>query len=248
MEASAFARDLDFTGKRVLVTGAANGFGRAIAELYVELGAEVVLADREPGPLAEVAGRLGMASQLYDQADLASIERLHMAVREVDILVNNAGIMVAKPLLDTSPAELRAMIDVDFVGVVRLMQLFGGGMVARGKGVVLSIGSQTAFAGGEGRGVYAAAKAAISQITRSAAVEWGPRGVRVLCLAPGRSITRMTEVTRTAASGDRGIARVPLGRWGTAEEIAKMAVFLTSDAASYITGETVIADGGFVIG
>lgn len=242
------ASDLDFTGRRVLVTGAANGFGRAIAALFVAQGASVILADREEATLAAAAADLSMPAHLYDQADLASIERLHEAVGEVDVLVNNAGMMVAKSLLETSVDEMRQMIDVDFVGVVRLMQLFGAGMVARRRGVVLSIGSQTAFAGGGNRAVYAAAKAAISQITKAAAVEWGPHGVRVVCLAPGRSITRMTEQTRTGSSGDRGMARVPLGRWGTADEVAKMAVFLTSDAASYLTGETVISDGGYVVG
>lgn len=240
--------DLDFSGRRVLVTGAANGFGAAIAELFVAQRASVVLADQEEAALFAVADRLGMPAHLYDQAELGSIERLHAAVGEIDILINNAGMMVAKSLLETSPEEMRQMIDVDFVGVVRLMQLFGTGMVARQSGVVLSIGSQTAFAGGEQRGIYAAAKAAVSQITKAAAVEWGPYGVRVVCLAPGRSITRMTEKTRTGLSGDRGMARVPLGRWGTADEVAKMAVFLTSDAASYLTGQTVILDGGYVLG
>jgi NAD(P)-dependent dehydrogenase (short-subunit alcohol dehydrogenase family) len=248
MESAGLRSDLDFTGKRVLVTGAANGFGRAMAELYVAHGGQVVLADREADTLAEVAGRLGMPHHVYDQADLDSIARLHGAVGAVDILVNNAGTMAAKPILETSIEEMRQMIDVDFLGVARLMQLFGADMVARGRGVVLSIGSQTAFAGGEHRGIYASAKAAVSQITRSAAVEWGPHGVRVVCLAPGRSITRMTDKTRTGPSGDRGMARVPLGRWGTADEVAKMAVFLTSDAASYVTGQTIIADGGYVVG
>jgi len=156
---------------------------------------------------------------------------------------------VAKPLLETSLEEIRRTIDVDFVGALRLMQLIGGGMVERRRGVILSIGSQTAFSGGENRAVYAAAKAAVSQITKSVAVEWGPHGVRVVCLAPGRSLTRMSRNTvKEGQSGDRGLARVPLGRWGTAEEIAKLAMFLVSDAAAYITGETVIADGGYVHG
>jgi NAD(P)-dependent dehydrogenase (short-subunit alcohol dehydrogenase family) len=121
--------------------------------------------------------------------------------------------------------------------------------VARGEGVILNISSQTAFCGGENRAIYAAAKAALSQLTRGAAVEWGPSGVRVLALAPGRSITRMTTITaQEGLSGDRGLSRVPLGRWGTADEIAKLAVMLCSRAASYITGETVIADGGYVLG
>ena len=118
-------------------------------------------------------------------------------------------------------------------------------MVARGRGVILSIGSQTAFIGGENRAVYAAAKAAISQITRAAAVEWAPHGVRVLCLAPGRSLTRMSQATvQAGSSGDRGLARVPAGRWGTAEEMAKLALFLASDEADFITGACLEVDGG----
>ena len=92
-------------------------------------------------------------------------------------------------------------------------------------------------------------KAAVSQMTRAAAVEWGPTGVRVVCLAPGRSLTRMTQTTATTTyKGDRGLERVPLGRWGSTDEVANMTLFLCSDAASYVTGETLIADGGYVLG
>jgi NAD(P)-dependent dehydrogenase (short-subunit alcohol dehydrogenase family) len=241
--------DFDFTGRRILVTGAANGFGAAMADLFHAAGAQLILADLEEKTLAEVAHRCGAEAHVFDQADPASVEGLATAAGEVDTLVNNAGVLVAKPLLETSLEEIRRTIDVDFVGALRLMQLVGGGMVERRRGVILSIGSQTAFSGGENRAVYAAAKAAVSQITKSAAVEWGPHGVRVVCLAPGRSLTRMSRNTvKEGQSGDRGLARVPLGRWGTAEEIAKLAMFLVSDAAAYITGETVIADGGYVHG
>ena len=241
--------DFDFTGRRILVTGAANGFGAAMADLFHAAGAQLILADLEEKTLAEVAHRCGAEAHLFDQADPASVERLARAAGPVDTLINNAGVLVAKPLLETSLEEIRRTIDVDFVGALRLMQLVGGGMVERRRGVILSIGSQTAFSGGENRAVYAAAKAAVSQITKSAAVEWGPHGVRVVCLAPGRSLTRMSRNTvKEGQSGDRGLARVPLGRWGTAEEIAKLAMFLVSDAAAYITGETVIADGGYVHG
>ena len=241
--------DFDFTGRRILVTGAANGFGAAMADLFHAAGAQLILADLEEKTLAEVAHRCGAEAHVFDQADPASVERLAAAAGEVDTLINNAGVLVAKPLLETSLEEIRRTINVDFVGALRLMQLVGGGMVERRRGVILSIGSQTAFSGGENRAVYAAAKAAVSQITKSAAVEWGPHGVRVVCLAPGRSLTRMSRNTvKEGQSGDRGLARVPLGRWGTAEEIAKLAMFLVSDAAAYITGETVIADGGYVHG
>ncbi|SJZ30605.1 2-deoxy-D-gluconate 3-dehydrogenase [Enhydrobacter aerosaccus] len=244
------ADDLDFHSRRILITGAANGFGAAMAGLFHAAGADLVLADIEDQPLAEVAQRCGNAEvHVYDQADPASVGSLAEAAGAVDILINNAGVLVAKPLLDTGLEEMRRVIDVDLIGAVRLMQLVGAGMVRRRQGVILSIGSQTAFSGGENRAIYAAAKAAISQVTKAAAVEWGPHGVRVLCLAPGRSLTRLSRQTvKEGQSGDRGLARVPLGRWGTAEEIAKLAMFLVSDAASYVTGETVIADGGYVIG
>jgi len=243
------ARDLDFSRRRVLITGAANGFGAAIAQRFAEHRATLVLADIEEAPLRAIAARLGAAAHLFDQADPQSVQRLADAVGEIDILINNAGILVAKPLLETSLHDVRRLIDTDLVGVIQLMQLFGRGMVERGRGVILSIGSQTAFTGGENRAVYAAAKAAISQLTRAAAVEWGGHGVRVVCLAPGRALTRMTKLTADPAyAGDRGLQRVPLGRWGTAEEISKLAVLLASDAAGYVTGETLIADGGYVIG
>lgn len=243
------ARDLDLTGRRVLITGAANGFGAAMAQRFHEAGARLVLADIEQQAVAEVASRYNAEALFFDQADLASVDRLVTEVGAVDILINNAGVLVAKPLLETSLEDMRRTIDVDFVGALRLLQQIGRGMVERKRGVILSIGSQTAFCGGENRAVYAAAKAAIIQITKAAAVEWGPHGVRVVCLAPGRSLTRMTvQTTQEGKSGDRGLARVPLGRWGTADEVAKMTLFLASDAASYVTGETLIADGGYVHG
>ncbi|WP_187830201.1 SDR family NAD(P)-dependent oxidoreductase [Siccirubricoccus phaeus] len=241
--------DLNYTGKRVLITGAANGFGAATARLMRAHGATLVLADIEADTLAPLAADLGAAAIPFDQADPASVELLAAQAGEIDVLVNNAGILVAKPLLETSPLEVRRLIDTDLVGPILLTRLIGAGMVARGSGVVLSISSQTAFCGGEGRAVYAAAKAAIAQLTRSLAVEWGPRGVRVVSLAPGRSITRMTQETAAPGyTGDRGLSRVPLGRWGTAEEVAKAILFLCSDAASYVTGQTLVADGGYAIG
>jgi NAD(P)-dependent dehydrogenase (short-subunit alcohol dehydrogenase family) len=239
----------DFTDRRVLITGAANGFGAAIADLLHAAGARLVLADIEEAPLAEVARQCGAEAHVFDQSDMASIERLVERAGAVDGFVNNAGILLVKPLIETSVEEMRRMIDVDLMGPMRLMQLVGAGMVARRRGVILSMSSQLAFSGAENRAVYAAAKAAISQLTKSAAVDWGPFGVRVVSLAPGRSLTRMsTQTVQDGQSGDRGLARVPLGRWGSPEEIAGLAVFLLSDAAAYVTGQTIVADGGFVLG
>lgn len=238
-------KDLDFTGKRVLITGAAHGFGASMARLFLEQGATLVLADIEPDAVDKTLGQV----VAYDQAEQASIENLAIAAGAIDVLVNNAGVLLSKPLLDTTPDEIRRLIQVDLLGVMLLTPLLARGMVARGRGVVVNIGSQTAFTGAVGRGIYASAKAAVSQYTRSAAVEWGPHGVRVVCIAPGRAVTRMTEAgIKAGTMAGRGLPRVPLGRWGQPEEIAKLAVFLASDAGSYITGETIIADGGYVIG
>jgi short-subunit dehydrogenase len=161
--------DLNFARRRVLITGAANGFGAAIAARFAEHGATLVLADIEEAPLAAISARLGAQAHTFDQSDPGAVQRLAEAAGEIDILINNAGILIAKPLLETSLQDVRRLIDTDLVGVIRLIQLIGGGMVARRRGVILSIGSQTAFAGGENRAVYAAAKAAISQLTRAAA-------------------------------------------------------------------------------
>ncbi|MBS0241765.1 MAG: SDR family oxidoreductase [Proteobacteria bacterium] len=243
------ALDVSFAGQRVLVTGAANGFGLAMARLFASLGARLVLADIEADTVRAIGRELDADAHAYDQADPASISRLAEAVGDVDVLVNNAGILVAEPLLDMAVSDIRRLVDTDFVGVVLMMRAFAPGMIRKTRGVILNFSSQTAFAGGENRGIYAACKAAVSQVTRAAAVEWGPNGVRVLAIAPGRCLTRMTSQTAAPGySGDRGLARVPLGRWGRPEEIAKLAVMLCSDTAAYVTGETVIADGGFVIG
>lgn len=150
---SKLTQDLDFSGRRVLVTGAANGFGEAIAELFAAHGATLVLADREADALSEVAARLGATAHVYDQSDIASIDALAATAGDIDVLINNAGILIAKPLLETSIEEIRQLVDVDFVGGVRLIQLIGRGMVERRRGVVLSIGSQTAFCGGENRSI-----------------------------------------------------------------------------------------------
>jgi NAD(P)-dependent dehydrogenase (short-subunit alcohol dehydrogenase family) len=240
---------LDFTGRRVLITGAANGFGEATARAFAERGASLILADIEKESLLRLAAELRCEGHVFDQSVPESVERLAQVAGPIDILVNNAGVLIARPLLETTLEDIRRLVDTDLIGALVLMQSVGRGMVERKRGVIVSIGSQTAFSGGENRAVYAAAKAAISQLTRAAAVEWGPHGVRVVCLAPGRSITRMTlETARPGYTGDRGLSRVPLGRWGRVEEVAATIVFLSSDAAGYITGETVVADGGYVVG
>jgi NAD(P)-dependent dehydrogenase (short-subunit alcohol dehydrogenase family) len=239
-----------FAGKRVLVTGAAGGLGGAFSRAYHDAGATLVLADRDADGLERFAKTLGSRIEChrYDQGELASLAALAKAAGAVDILVNNAGILLVSPLMETDPETIERVIRVNLIGPMVLTRHIGGEMAKRGSGVILNISSQLAFCGAEGRSAYAAAKAGIAQFTRTSAVELAAEGVRVVAIAPGRLLTPMT----TYLTGDperykAGIARVPVGRYGTPEEIAKLALFLTSEDADYIVGETVIADGGYVL-
>lgn len=240
----------DFSGQRALVTGAANGIGEAIARALADQGARVVLADRDGEALRTAATALGGAceSHLFDQGQLSSIEALAAAAGEIDILINNAGIALRGPLLDLDWTGLRQVVDIDLVGPIALTRLVGEGMVRRGRGTIVNISSQMAFTGARNRSVYAAAKLAIAQFTKTAALEWGPHGVRVNCVAPGRTVTAINrEVFADPAEYEAGLQRIPLKRYGQPEDIANAAVFLVSPAAAYITGHTIIADGGWVL-
>jgi NAD(P)-dependent dehydrogenase (short-subunit alcohol dehydrogenase family) len=239
---------LDFSGRRVLVTGGAHGIGAATAALFAAHGASVVLADRDVSAVEAHASALGAEWHEYDQADPASIERLAAAVGVVDVLVNNAGILAVGPLLDMDAPTIRRVLDVDLVGVILLMRLVARGLVDRGRGAIVNVSSQLAFAGSGTRAVYSAAKAAVAQVTKAAAVEWGPHGVRVNAVAPGRTLTRMTEpFLRDPADRARGLEHIPLGRFGEPEDIARAVVFLASDAAAYVTGHTLVVDGGWIL-
>ena len=244
------ATEFDFTGRRILVTGAASGIGAAMAAAFAAHGGEVVLADIDDAGLVAVAETLGesVARQVYDQGDIESVAELAASVGAVDVLMNNAGIVLFGPIVEHEPAAIQRAVNVDLVGPMVLARLLVPGMISRGRGVVVNTASQLAFAGAEGRGVYAAAKAGLVQFTKTAAAEWGPQGVRVVALAPGRTLTPMTAaVLGTPEQRQAGLAHIPAGRYGTAEEIAGLALFLASDAADYIHGATLIADGGYVV-
>lgn len=251
MPADLFADDLDFSGRRVLVTGAAGGLGQAFARAFERVGADLVLADIEEAKLAAFAATLARsaACHRYDQGDLASLASLAAAIGEIDVLINNAGILLVKPILESDPEAIHRLINVNLVGPMVLARHVAGPMVGRGRGVIINISSQLGFCGAEGRAAYAAAKAGLAQFTRSAAVEWARHGVRVLSIAPGRLLTSMTTfLGKDEAAYKAGIARVPAGRYGTPEEIAKLVVLLASPAADYVVGDTLIADGGYVLG
>ena len=247
---NSFERLFDFGGKRALITGAASGIGEAMARAFVAQGAHVVLADRDAAALQKVTADLAPSSEshMFEQSDLSSIEALAAAAGDVDILINNAGIALRGPLLDLGWSDLRRVVDINLVGPVALTRLVGETMVDRRSGTIINISSQMAFNGANHRAVYSSTKAAITQFTKAAALEWGPHGIRVNCIAPGRTITPINAwMLNDPIEYQAGLQRIPLQRYGQADDIANVAVFLASEAAAYITGHTIVADGGWIL-
>lgn len=246
----AFGRLFDFTGKRACVTGAASGIGRATAGLFADLGAQVVVADRNAEALEAFAGeRPGvLLPVVFDQARIESIEQLAAAAGEIDVLINNAGVLVYEPLLDLKWEDLDRVLSINLSGAIALTRLIGAGMVARGRGAIVHTGSQVVFNGAEFRAVYAASKAGITQFVKTAALEWGKHGVRVNCVAPGRTLTAMNRrLLENPADYAEGLKRIPLGRFGQTSDIANAFAFMASEASSYITGHTLVVDGGWIL-
>ena len=244
------SRDLDFTGRRFLVTGAAGGIGSAMASAFASHGGEVILADLETEALKKQAEDLGNGTPFhcYDQTDASSIALLASSVGVVDVLCNNAGMIQAGPYLEQSPEVIQKIITTDLTGPMLIARHIGEGMVRRGRGVIVNTASQLAFHGSATRAAYATAKAGMVQFTKSTASEWAPHGVRVVALAPGRTLTPMTaSFLATDDQKREALKHIPDNRFGNREEMAKLALFLASDAASYVVGETLIADGGYVL-
>jgi NAD(P)-dependent dehydrogenase (short-subunit alcohol dehydrogenase family) len=240
----------DFSGKSVCVTGAASGIGRATADLFLSLGATVIYADREAAALRQIADEAAsdrLRTVAYDQADAGSVKVLAEQVEAVDVLINNAGILVFKPYLDHTQEEIDQVIDVDYRGAVLLSQHVGRAMVQRRRGVIIHTGSQLTFNGAESRAIYASSKAAITQFVKTTALEWGQYGVRVNCVAPGRTLTPLNARLLDDKARAEAEARIPLGRLGQPADIAHAFVFLASEAAGYITGTTLVVDGGWIL-
>lgn len=242
------------TGKTALVTGASKGIGASIAIAMAQAGADVVLVGRSQDSLSATRTaieNLGRATETLitdvesrDQiaAAFKSIEQLN-----VEIVVNNAGSISRAPAIETSLEDWDRIIDTNLNSVFQISQLCAKSMLAKGQGRIINIASLLSFQGGINVPAYTASKHAVAGVTKALANEWGAKGVTVNAIAPGYISTDNTQALRNDVDRNASIlARIPVGRWGTPEDLAAVAVFLASPAAAYINGEIITVDGGWM--
>jgi NAD(P)-dependent dehydrogenase (short-subunit alcohol dehydrogenase family) len=241
----------ELEGSNAVVTGAGGGLGRAVAGVLAARGARVVAVGRTEGSLAAVCDAVrrdgGHAeSVVADVGNPTDVERVFAACDRVDVLVNCAGVQLRKPALEIEPAEWDELMRVDLTGVF-LMCRAAAALLARKGGAIVNITSLTDTIGLPNLAAYAAAKGGVAQLTKVLAVEWAAVGIRVNAVAPGRVRTPMTEDVFARDDVRASFeACIPQGRAGTPEEIAEAVAFLASSRASYITGQTLYVDGGWL--
>jgi NAD(P)-dependent dehydrogenase (short-subunit alcohol dehydrogenase family) len=245
----------ELTGKKAFITGASRGIGQAIAVAFAEAGADVALVARSADGLAETAADVAAVGRkaCVIPADVTSQEEVAGAVATaidqlgyVDIVVNNAGgsnFMIGFKDLRLSGWD--KLIQLNLTSAVYVCHAFAGHLLERGQGSVINVASVAGVVAAPLISPYGAAKAALISLTKSLAVEWGSSGLRVNALCPGWTATDLNRnLWEDPQAGPDTIRNVPMGRWGRAEEMTGPAVFLASDASSYMTGQVLLIDGG----
>ncbi len=240
-----------------LVTGASRGLGWAIAETLAEHGAHVVLSSRDQAALEKRAAELenrGHSAQAhaFDATDRAAGAAAVAAVQaehgRIDILVNNAGMVHRDPIAELDDGDWDRVIETNLTSVMRLSRDAGRHMAARGHGRIINTASIMSLVARPGVASYVASKGGLAALTRALAVEFGPNGVTSNAIAPGYIVSEMTAELHNDPEFDSFVrTRTPLGRWGEAREIGAVALFLASDASSYVNGHLLVADGGLTI-
>lgn len=247
---------LRLEGRVAVVLGGTSGIGRVLALGLADAGAHVVASARRADLVASVAREietrgvrtLRCTSDVTDRASLLALRsRVVEEFGQIDVLVNCAGRTKRGPTLDFSEQDWEAIIECNLTGTFRSCQVFGAPMLERGYGRILNIASLSSFVAFQEVAAYGASKAAVSALTKSLAIEWGPRGVNVNAIAPGVFKTDLNQaLLEGTGRGQELLMRTPLGRFGRVEELAGAAVFLLSEAASFVNGEILVVDGGFL--
>jgi NAD(P)-dependent dehydrogenase (short-subunit alcohol dehydrogenase family) len=247
---------LSLEKKTAVVIGGTSGIGRAIAHGLAEAGADVVCTSRRAEQVEQAAQEIENLGRktlrvTSDVSDRASLENLLVkCVAEfgrVDILVNSAGRTKRAPTLEFAEEDWTAILETNLTGTLRACQIFGRQMIAQNYGRIINIASLSTFVSLFEVAAYSASKAAVASLTKSLAIEWAKHGVCVNAIAPGVFKTDLNrELLESTERGKEFQLRTPMGRFGQVEELAGAAIFLASDAASYVTGEVLVVDGGFL--
>jgi NAD(P)-dependent dehydrogenase (short-subunit alcohol dehydrogenase family) len=240
--------------KTALVTGGTRGIGLAISRALHREGASVVAIGRHEDQVEalreEFSGDPRMRVEVADVRHRASLELVRDSLDRLDILVPNAGVATRVEALDLDDESLRTMIDTNYYGVFITCQVFGSLLLGRPGGRVVMTSSISAVHGQKLRAAYCGTKGAVSALARALAVEWGPLGTTVNAVAPGIIRTPLIQAY-TEANPDKvaaGIAHTPLRRLGEADDVADVVLFFASDAARFVTGQTLVVDGGMTMG
>ncbi|MBK9719987.1 MAG: glucose 1-dehydrogenase [Saprospiraceae bacterium] len=238
-----------------VVVGGTSGIGRAIAHGMADAGADVVCtspAEQVDAASAEIEAKgrrtIRVASDVSDRGSLENLlGECVTAFGKVDILVNSAGRTKREPTLDLDDDTWNAILETNLTGTLRACQVFGRHMISNGYGRIVNIASLSTFVSLFEVAAYSASKAAVASLTKSLAIEWAKHGVNVNAIAPGVFRTALNEkLLNETPRGQEFLTRTPMGRFGDVTELAGAAIFLASDAASYVTGEVLVVDGGFL--